>query len=491
MPSRFSRARTSRSAGDSWSGGIGRKPRRSEKGAFHGTSRNVESVSVRNPRLAAQSQSVATRREPTPCRPARGTTSSSSRCAPSPSRTLATAKPRGRSSSSTATHTRPARWCAASSGSDRLWSSRWSRRPMPRKRSPASRSTRCRSGSSSARAGRMRTSPWLTRPRVAYAPARRHRLAQPGGVRARCDLVTVTGADLDSALGRLAAGVPDPRAGIFGPGSRVWTFNREAVIFLGGGRAALLQLAHPAVARAIADHSRTREDMLGRFLRTFEHVFALVYGDLESALASARRLHAIHSGIVGTGYAANQPETLLWVHATLWETSMQVYELVMGPVSRPQRDAYWNETRRFAALFGIPDALLPPDWAGFTRYWEDLLASDTIRVTTTARELADFLLRPPSMLLAPAWQWLRVMTARLLPPRLRHEFGLPFGALERATAEMSLVALRATWWLLPGGLRWLPAYRDGVRRVDGTPGRAPIGVLVDALARELRYRDPE
>ena len=307
-------------------------------------------------------------------------------------------------------------------------------------------------------------------------------------MRARCDPVTVTGADLDRALGRLAAGVPDPRAGIFGPGSRVWTFNREAVIFLGGGRAALLQLAHPAVARAIADHSRTRQDMLGRFLRTFEHVFALVYGDLQSALDSARRLHAIHSRIVGPGYAANQPETLLWVHATLWETSMQVYQLVMGPVSRPQRDAYWSETRRFAALFGIPDALLPADWDGFTRYWEAMLASDTIHVSTTARELADLLLRPPSILLVPAWRWLRVMTARLLAPRLRDEFGLPFGPLERASAETSLAALRATWWLLPGALRWLPAYRDGVRRVDGTPGRDPIGVLVDRLTRLARAR---
>jgi uncharacterized protein (DUF2236 family) len=299
-------------------------------------------------------------------------------------------------------------------------------------------------------------------------------------------VVTVTGADLERALGRLAAEVPDPRAGLFGPGSRVWTLNREAVIFLGGGRAALLQLAHPAVARAIAEHSRTREDMLGRFVRTFEHVFALVYGDLESALDSARRLHAVHSRIVGPGYAANQPETLLWVHATLWETSMQVYQLVMGPVSQPQRDAYWNETRRFAALFGIPDALLPAGWEGFSRYWEGMLASDAIRVSPTARELADFLLRPPSMLLSPAWQWLRVVTARLLPSRLRDEFGLPFGVLERATAETSLAALRATWWLLPGGLRWLPAYRDGVRRVDGTPGRDPIGVLVDQLARALR-----
>jgi uncharacterized protein (DUF2236 family) len=298
--------------------------------------------------------------------------------------------------------------------------------------------------------------------------------------------VTVTRADLEHALARVAAGVRDPRAGVFGPGSRVWTLNREAVIFLGGGRAALLQLAHPGVAQAVAEHSRTREDMLGRFLRTFEHVFAMVYGDLESALATARRLHAIHERIVGTGYAANQPEALLWVHATLWQTSVQISELVMGPLSRAEKDAYWDETRRFAALFGIPDELLPQDWGAFQDYWQRMLASDAIRVSAAGRELGDFLLRRPVWWLGPPWEWLRVMTARLLPPRLRDEFGLPFGPLEQAAAEASLAALRATWRLLPGAIRWLPAYRDGVRRVDGRPGRDPIGVLVDRLTRLAR-----
>jgi uncharacterized protein (DUF2236 family) len=216
--------------------------------------------------------------------------------------------------------------------------------------------------------------------------------------------------------------VRDPRAGIFGPGSRVWAYNREAVVFLGGGRAALLQLAHPMVAQAIADHSRTREDTLGRFLRTFEHVFAMVYGDLDSALSSARRVHAIHDRIrgvmrdrvgaiaAGTSYAANRPETLLWVHATLWETSVQVYELIMGPLSHAEKEAYWQETKRFAALFGIPAKLVPADWSAFEAYWERMLGSEVIRVSATARDLADYLLRPPAWWLGPPWEWLRLRT---------------------------------------------------------------------------------
>jgi uncharacterized protein (DUF2236 family) len=299
--------------------------------------------------------------------------------------------------------------------------------------------------------------------------------------------------DLERALDRVRAAVGDPRAGIFGPSSRVWALNREALVFLGGGRAALLQLAHPFVAQAVADHSRTREDMLGRFLRTFEHVFAMVWGDVDAAVASARRVHAIHTrirGVVrettggvaaGTPYDANLPEALLWVHATLWDTSLQISELLVRPLSLVEKDAYWEETKRFAALFGIPPDIVPADWAAFRRYWDGMLASDVVAVSPTARDLAQFLLRAPAWWLGPAWEWLRVMTAHLLPPRLREEFGLAFGPLERAISETSVAALRASWWLLPGAVRYLPAYREAERRIAGRPGRDPVGILLDQL----------
>ena len=118
----------------------------------------------------------------------------------------------------------------------------------------------------------------------------------------------------------------------------MWARNREAIIFLGGGRAALLQLAHPFVAQAVADHSRTREDMLGRFLRTFEHGFARVWGDLDAAVASARRVHAIHThihGVVretaggviaGTRYDANLPE----IRAIVPNADGSIYVAALG-----------------------------------------------------------------------------------------------------------------------------------------------------------------
>jgi uncharacterized protein (DUF2236 family) len=73
------------------------------------------------------------------------------------------------------------------------------------------------------------------------------------------------------------------------------------------------------------------------------------------------------------------------------------------------------------------------------------------------------------------------MTARLLPSRLRQAFGLPFGLVEQAMAEASLASLRATWWALPGAIRFLPAYRAAMRRLAGRPGRDPVGEVLDLM----------
>ena len=70
-----------------------------------------------------------------------------------------------------------------------------------------------------------------------------------------------------------------------------------------------------------------------------------------------------------------------------------------------------------------------------------------------------------------------------MPPRQREEFGLAFGWVEQTIAESSLGALRAGWWLLPGSVRWLPAYRDAMRRIEGRTGYDPIGSVLDQAVR--------
>lgn len=306
--------------------------------------------------------------------------------------------------------------------------------------------------------------------------------------------MTVTRADLEDRIEQLRAAVRDPRAGLYGPGSVSWRVNREGIVMLGGGRAALLQLAHPYVAHGVDQHSATRTDPIGRFQRTFANVFAMVFGDLDHAIESARRVHRIHSQIRGAiredvgayqrghRYHANDPAALFWVQATLVDTAIQVYELTVAKLSTAEKERYYEESRLFGWLFGIPDSAVPEGWSRFQEYMRDMMASDTITVGAVALELKEFLLKPPGRIQAPAFAWLEVFTAGLLPPRLRAQFGFAWGRREEAIFARTVPMLRAAYRAAPRRVRLFPAYVEARRRIAGQPERDPFGRLLERLA---------
>ena len=114
--------------------------------------------------------------------------------------------------------------------------------------------------------------------------------------------------------------------GLYGPDDVTWRVNRETVLLAGGGRALLLQVAHPLVAAGVAEHSNYREEPWGRLYRTLDVTTRIVFGDAETSRQAARGLRATHRRVRGvaedgTPYDARDPELLLWVWATLVETS--------------------------------------------------------------------------------------------------------------------------------------------------------------------------
>jgi uncharacterized protein (DUF2236 family) len=315
--------------------------------------------------------------------------------------------------------------------------------------------------------------------------------------------------ELESRIACVRSSCVDPAAGIYGPGSVSWRIGKEGILFLGGGRAALLQLAHPWVAHAVNQHSHARHDPLGRFQRTFDAVFAMVFGDLDRALRSARRVHAIHERVQGAldedvgafargdAYRANEAHALLWVHATLLDSAIQIYDLVVRPLSDSERNDYYEESKRFASLFGIPDSVLPADYAAFRRYFDEMLASDVICVGRPALELRRFLFASKNRARRTLFRWLELMTAGLMPERLRDELELAFGAREERWFRASLAALRFTYPHIPPRLRYVPAYVAARRRLAGKRGPDRVGAwlermtlfAIDSGANEKSQRD--
>ena len=290
----------------------------------------------------------------------------------------------------------------------------------------------------------------------------------------------VSGSDLELALDQVRLHAAGPVPGVFGPDTVTWRIDREAVIFLGAGRALLLQLAHPWVAAAIAEHSKTFADPIGRFHRTFDIVFAMVFGSLDRAMQSSRQLHRRHGMIVGempqgvgpfaagSRYSANDTPSLRWVHATLVETALMAHDLVLPPLSTEERERYWIESRIFGALFGLTGDDLPADWSGFTAYAATMAQSDTLTVSPAAREIAAQIfggarpwLRPP--------RWYRALTASLLPERLRAGFGFELDAREKRVADNALHWIRRVYPKLPDRLRYVGPYQEAQARLRGQP----------------------
>ncbi|TQF35174.1 hypothetical protein UNPF46_25800 [Bradyrhizobium sp. UNPF46] len=288
----------------------------------------------------------------------------------------------------------------------------------------------------------------------------------------------VSANDLEAALDQVRANAAGPMAGVFGPDTLTWRIDREAVIFLGAGRALLLQLAHPWVAAAIAEHSKTFADPIGRFHRTFDIVFAMVFGSLDRALLSSRQLHRRHGMIVGempetvgpfaagSRYCANDIASLRWVHATLVETALMAHDLVLPPFSVEERERYWTESRLFGALFGLTAVDLPGDWAGFAAYNAAMVQSDTLTVSPAAREIAMQIFSGARPWLRPP-RWYRAITARMLPERLRSGFGFRLDERDKSAADNALTWIRRIYPKLPDRLRYVGPYQEAQARLRG------------------------
>jgi uncharacterized protein (DUF2236 family) len=297
------------------------------------------------------------------------------------------------------------------------------------------------------------------------------------------ELASVTKRDSESLLAAIAARTPDRNAGIFGPESISWRVSRESALFLGAGRAALLQLAHPWVTASLAEHSSVMHDPIKRFHNTFRVVFTMVFGTLDQALAAARHLHSLHTRIRGAmtedvarwkrgaHYEANEIAALRWVFATLVESAVLAHDCVLPPLTAAERDQYYYEWKTLAALFGLPASALPEDWAAFAGYCGAMQSSSDpamseLGVNDTARAMAHNLLNG-----AGSWihlpYWYRALTTEWMPEQFRQEFALPFGVAQQQAAARARRRLPAIYRRLPSAIRYTGSWREAQARLAG------------------------
>ena len=254
------------------------------------------------------------------------------------------------------------------------------------------------------------------------------------------------------------------RPGLFPDDSVVRRVNRENVLLLGGGRALLMQLAHPKVAAGVDEHSDFRTRPMYRLRRTIRLTMAIVFGDRDTALAAARNVNRVHSRVTGRDYRALDPDLLMWVHATLVDSALVTYETFVRRLSASEREEFYQQMNTAAELLGLPPSQVPSTIGDFDDYVAAQISNGTVRVGKLARELGKLVVRPrvlrlPGTVFVP----FELITAGLLAPDLREQYGLPWGKGHERMFRLFTVALPRLVAVTPPVLRVWPLPGHNVR----------------------------
>jgi uncharacterized protein (DUF2236 family) len=257
--------------------------------------------------------------------------------------------------------------------------------------------------------------------------------------------------------------------GIYADDAVIRRVYREHVMVLAGPRALLMQAAHPVAWAGFYAQTASKDEPYERLHRTAQLVELVTYGPRREAERACRRVRSMHRKVrgelfedagrfpAGTPYAADDPELLLWILATLVDSGMTVYQRYVRQLAPGERESLWQDYRIFGRLFGLSDEAMPASYGDFRRYMRRMLDGEDLHVTDEARTTArEIVMRPPVPLAArPLVELANFVTVGLLPPRIRREYGFSWDpARGLFLLGHTEYARRVLVPLLPGRLRY-------------------------------------
>ncbi len=261
--------------------------------------------------------------------------------------------------------------------------------------------------------------------------------------------------------------------GLLGPGSVSWHVIGDVAAFVGGIRGLLIQAAHPEVVAGVGDHSRYREDPLGRLSRTSAYVTATTYGampEVEAAVDKVRRIHRVVSGVSsrGVAYDAREPEFAAWVHNALTDSFLVAHRHFGGiALTAGDADQFVVEQTRVGALLGSdPMPMTSDDLSRWVTSHPDLAPSSEQEAAVA------FLTDPPlATPLRVGYRILMEAALATIPERLRLVLGVKASRSGRAAGSAAVSTLR---W----ALGYSPSWRLALERCEAP---VPAGLFREHL----------
>lgn len=247
-------------------------------------------------------------------------------------------------------------------------------------------------------------------------------------------------------------------AGLFGPESVAWRVHGDASVLVGALRALLVQAMHPEVVAGVVDHSRFRDEPLGRLRRTSDWVTTVTFASRPRAEAAIDALAAVHARVEGVShrgvrYRASDPPLLAWVHNTLVDAFLRAHARYGPGISPADADRYVAEMRWVGERLGAEPL---PATAAALRAW--VREHPDVADSPGRRETHRFLASPP----------------------LSVEYRLPYAVLHQGALAIVPRSLRTlaepprpfaaeSTWLATTGLRIIlgpsPRVREAERRL--------------------------
>ena len=316
----------------------------------------------------------------------------------------------------------------------------------------------------------------------------------------------------------------DPKTGFY-PNNNTFCKFAESCVFIGGARAALLQLAHPMVAISVKRHSyiirhstasdahSDNQDIVDcdlsslskalkmRFHRTFAIMFPIIFGPLDCSINAATKAWTMHQHIEGhigecigngdtfdvdTYYSANMVVPLRWVWATLVEGTVFM-NLLFGNIQTADSsviEEMYTLSKNTALAFGLRQDQLPLTYSEFEEYYHyHMMQSEHIVVCRDCGNWCRVFFMANQWCMKPVILAMECLTAMMLPRAVRDKFnrydaGLLYVNIWRYWYGLFWLGLsRAIYSLLPRSVRYLNHFSDLQKRM----GHGTDNALCDCL----------
>jgi uncharacterized protein (DUF2236 family) len=265
--------------------------------------------------------------------------------------------------------------------------------------------------------------------------------------------------------------------------------GERSVGLLYGQRALLIGALEPLTYTGTMLSTKAGEWPFKRLVRTAKAQETIFLGTKEESdriLARVRNQHERVAGSLseaagahaaGATYSAFDPELMLWTLAVIADSGRAMYETMVRPLAPAEREALWQDYRRFGELFGMPPDAAPATYPEFAAWFAGKLASPDLQATPHALAFAPTVAFehpvPRAARLNLAAQ--NLLIKGTLPPRVREVFGIPWGARQESAFRALAATHRRTHDLMPYAVRrgrndhFFDVVATGERLRGGTP----------------------